>query len=288
MNWELTFIKALQAVASPFLDLFFRAVGELGGDIFWLMAIFALFSLGRKKQALSLSALLLTSFYTSYALKYVVGRPRPPLELQRLGPRTDPSMPSTHATEAASNLGYVARESRRRWAYLACSVLAGLAGLSRVYFGLHWPTDVLAGFGLGLLVLASYIGLIEEAAKGLLKGLEGHRAARALLALLTVLVGLLAMFLTPSYWGRPSAYIGGLISGVFLGALLPDQAKPRNPRDLGNLLRTVFSCLIGLLGLAFSYVFLAGLLQFAGSALAGLWASWAGPKVLWAGKRSRA
>ena len=288
MNWELAFIKALQAMASPLLDLFFRAVGELGGDVVWLMVIFALFSLGRRRQALGLSVLLLTSFYASYALKYAIGRPRPPLELQRLGPRTDPSMPSTHATEAASNLGYVAREYRRKRAYLACSTLAVLAGLSRVYFGLHWPTDVLAGFGLGLLVLALYAVLAEGAASGSIGALEADRAAKALLASLAVAVGLLAMFFTPPYWGRPSTYIGGLVSGVFLGALLSGRVEARNPRDPGDFFRTFLSCLVGLLGLAFSYAFLTGLPQFIGSALTGLWGSWMGPKVLWAGKRSRA
>ncbi len=285
MGWELAFIKALQSIANPLLDAFFRAVGELGGDVFWLAVIFLLFPLGRRKQALSLSVLLLSSFYLSYALKYAIMRPRPPPDLQRLGPRTDPSMPSTHSAEAVSNLGYVARELRRKWSYVACALLAILAGLSRVYFGLHWPTDVLAGLGLGLLVLSSYLLLAE---KPLGKAIKARWELRVLFLPLPLALGVAAMLLTPPCWGRPSAYIGGLITGVFLGVLLPRQPSKRNPRDVVELLKALSSCAIGLVGLALAYLFLSGLLQFLGSALVGLWASWIGPYVLWArGRRAK-
>jgi len=271
-------IKAFQAIANPFLDALFRALGELGGDIVWLTVIFAFLALGRRREGLGLAFLVLTGFYVSYSLKYAIGRPRPPVELQRYGgPRTDPSMPSTHATEAASNLGFLARETRGRKAYLAFSILAVLTGLSRVYFGLHWPTDVLAGLALGLALLASYVFLVEGFLWSRLRSLWTRRHR---LVPLAILMGILLALITPPYWGRPSTYIGGLVAGLFSGSLLARGGR-RDHRDLMNVFKTILSCSVGLLGLAISYALLSGPVQFLGAMLTGLWASWLGPTVRW-------
>jgi undecaprenyl-diphosphatase len=88
-------------------------------------------------------------------MKAAVGRPRP-LLWPRLVEVSSLSFPSGHALAGMSLyplLGWIALRSRPRgqWAGFACGVLVGVfIGLGRLYLGVHWPSDVLAGWGLGL------------------------------------------------------------------------------------------------------------------------------------------
>src|SRR5690606_30000981 len=93
----------------------------------------------------------------SALLKVFYDRPRPDL-VQHLVEVTSMSFPSGHSLLAASvypTLGaVVAQLSRRRrvkfYVMAAALTLMVLIGVSRVYLGVHYPTDVLAGWVVGL------------------------------------------------------------------------------------------------------------------------------------------
>lgn len=88
--------------------------------------------------------------------KYWVGRPRPEL-VDHLVQVTGLSFPSGHATNSAiiylTLAGLVAQVTHgravRRYVLGLAVVLVGAIGVSRVYLGVHWPSDVLAGWCAG-------------------------------------------------------------------------------------------------------------------------------------------
>ncbi|KTT71114.1 hypothetical protein NS334_11080 [Sphingomonas endophytica] len=88
--------------------------------------------------------------------KYWVGRPRPEL-VDHLVQVTGLSFPSGHATNSAITYltlaGLVAQVTHgravRRYVLGLAVVLVGAIGVSRVYLGVHWPSDVLAGWCAG-------------------------------------------------------------------------------------------------------------------------------------------
>ncbi len=98
-------------------------------------------------------------------MKPAVGRPRPPLALHLIGV-SGAAFPSGHATLAVAFWGALAlvlssgrsvRTGVLLWS--AAGTIALLVGLSRLYLGVHWLTDVLGGYALGglwLCVLAAF------------------------------------------------------------------------------------------------------------------------------------
>jgi undecaprenyl-diphosphatase len=92
--------------------------------------------------------------------KTLVTHNHPPLGMHLI-PETDASFPSGHATDATAvyvTLAlvvaiFVLRRPLLRCAcVLSSALLAGAVGVSRLVLGVHWPTDVLAGWSLGISV----------------------------------------------------------------------------------------------------------------------------------------
>jgi undecaprenyl-diphosphatase len=122
-------------------------------------------------------------------LKELVNRPRPSVDLVHVYVKVvGDSFPSGHAFMSASILGGVfllADELlEARWAVrLLRSLLVALVmaiGASRVYLGVHWASDVIGGFLLGLLALAAVARFHEgRLARRSAEGEGTEAAARA-------------------------------------------------------------------------------------------------------------
>jgi undecaprenyl-diphosphatase len=102
-------------------------------------------------------AALAGGFVLSMALKYGFDRPRPEAEHQLYATVTS-SFPSGHAMNSAVVyltlavlLASLEKEKRFKAFFIVVALaLTGLVGLSRVVLGVHYPTDVLAGWSAGL------------------------------------------------------------------------------------------------------------------------------------------
>lgn len=162
----------LHARATDPLTDFFEAVTTLGNGIVLagVTAIAAYLLLRRRHRREG--ALIVLAFVgaeiVSYSLKLGFRRDRP-FFTDPLATESTFSFPSGHATVSLAVYGalavVVARRLRGRRAELACfavaAVLIGLIGFSRLYLGVHFLTDVLAGFAAGTAWLAACVVTLD-------------------------------------------------------------------------------------------------------------------------------
>lgn len=155
----------------PFLDATMPVITHLGlGNLIGIgMAmVLLLFQRTRKIGGMLAIAFLLGFVCCNLTLKPLIGRIRPfdyvADVLHHPDIRThllvsapcDGSFPSGHAVFAFIWASVLWQQAKRPWGYLAC-VIAVLIAFSRVYLFVHWPSDVIAGAGLG--VLCGIIGV---------------------------------------------------------------------------------------------------------------------------------
>lgn len=140
--------------------------GHSGDSWFWLLGLLLAFWLGdetwRRLAIVMIAGILLTAVIV-LLIKFSVRRQRPEGEWGQIYRRADPhSFPSGHAARALM-LAIVALGLGPGWLGWLLIVWAPLVGLARVATGLHYVSDVLAGWLLGLvmgLVTFQLAGLI--------------------------------------------------------------------------------------------------------------------------------
>ncbi len=143
-------------LSNLFFDFIMPVISRIGdGPILFAVSLVLLFSKKRELKLLGLIMLagLTVSFYFVSGLKELVARPRPFLVLTDvflLAKEKSMSFPSNHA--AASFMAATTLAAYfKRYAAVFYSFAAAVA-VSRVYMGVHYPSDVLAGAGLGIAV----------------------------------------------------------------------------------------------------------------------------------------
>jgi undecaprenyl-diphosphatase len=113
---------------------------------------------GRGDLAAQLMVTVVGSLILNAALKDAFGRPRPELWSHR-GQYQWAAYPSGHAIVGVAVFFTIAlilhREREWRWPFVAATMLLLVNLYSRLYLGVHWPTDVLGGLLVGLAWLAA-------------------------------------------------------------------------------------------------------------------------------------
>lgn len=163
LDWLLTLdggiLLWIQAhLRAPGLDCavsFYTTLGNAGLLFLAAAAVMLCFKKTRKAGAAALLAMVIGLICTNLILKHLVSRPRPWLEvagLTALVTENDPnSFPSGHTTAAFAFASALWRTAPDKWMRRTALVCAVLMGLSRLYVGVHYPSDVLVGVLVGLL-----------------------------------------------------------------------------------------------------------------------------------------
>lgn len=154
---ELRFLDFLQTIHTPLLDKILAFITSLGNvGIIWIVLAVVLLILPktRKTGIIVAAALLMDLVLCNLILKNLVARMRPydvntAIAILIKKP-LDFSFPSGHtaASFAAMTALFLAKMKK---AWIAALILAVLIAFSRLYFYVHYPTDVLGGAVVGIL-----------------------------------------------------------------------------------------------------------------------------------------
>jgi undecaprenyl-diphosphatase len=161
--WDIPVLQALHTTARPEWEPFVRGVTKLGvlWGVFPVATTIALLMIYQKRwrSFLYLVITLSSSSLLNRIAKLLMHRERPNL-WEAFSPELDYAFPSGHAMSSMTLvvvLVLLAWSSRWCWwALVLGSVYVGTIGWTRLYLGVHYPSDILAGW---LLALAWAVGL---------------------------------------------------------------------------------------------------------------------------------
>lgn len=149
-------LQIQQHLRTDMLTPLMKFVTFLGnGGWFWILCAVVLLAIPktRKTGYAAVLSLIFGVIVTNLLLKNIVARPRPFAEIEALIPLiakpTDFSFPSGHTT-ASFAVALVMLRMLPKKIGIPAVVLAALVAFSRLYLGVHYPTDVLVGFVVAL------------------------------------------------------------------------------------------------------------------------------------------
>ncbi len=227
MQFQIDSITALQSAQG--LTPFMRAMTFLGNEEFFLLLLPLFYLCVDARLGIRLGLLVLLGDALNNIVKMALGLPRPYWMDARVRPlaiETSYGLPSSHAQNTASVWFFFAALLHRPWAWLASACLVLLISLSRVYLGVHFWTDILGGWILGVLFLLAFLRFAPPLQAWFTKqGLPRQITMTTGLVLVLLLLGIGARAVsagtaTDAAWGRYASEAGDLDALIGrLGAL---------------------------------------------------------------------
>ena len=146
--------------SSPSLDLPFKIITFMGNEGFFILVLPFIYWCVDRRTGVRLSILFLFSAYVNSATKVFAGQPRPfeyDNRVKQIVSAGGGGLPSGHTQGTLVFWGYLALRFKKPLLWVIAGVLIILIPLSRLYLGVHFPTDLLGGYFIGAILLLLYL-----------------------------------------------------------------------------------------------------------------------------------
>ncbi len=279
LDWGIEVVLWFQQF-SPGLDLPFKSLTFLGDLEFFLIFMPLIYWCCDRATGARLLILFLISAYLNAIAKALLDQPRPfqyDPRVKPLVPASGGGLPSGHTQGAVVVWGYLAARVRQAWMWGLAGFLMVAIPISRVYLGVHFPTDLIGGYILGAVLLVVYLQFASKAETWLVrKGIAWQLIVAAFLPIVFILIS-------------PAGAVNSLnAAGILLG-FAPGLILERRWIKFcsgGSLVRRLLRFVVGLivifviwmgLKMAFSGWEPASLYRVVRYALVGLWGGFGAP-----------
>lgn len=284
-----------------------QAITALGYEEFFVLLLPTLYWCFDQMVGLRLGMVLLLGNIANTFFKFLFHNGRPYWISETVEDYTHErsfGLPSGHAQIAASVWGWLAVEVKKKWFTTITIILIFLIGLSRLYLGVHFLSDVLLGWVLGGLLVWAFSAWYKPVGDWLR---QRSLTLKLILILVStiVLIGLVLgvrweniSWEMPADWaalaGEADPYnlegiitLGGTWMGMLSGFVLLTSAKGHFMAGQGGW-RRIVRFIVGMVGVLIFYLglgqvfpdganFISYALRFIRYTLIGLWISWVGP-----------
>lgn len=161
-------LRFFETVRNPVFDAFFGAITYLGSEIGLIVLALLFFWCIDKREGYYLFLVGFVGTLLNQFLKIVCRIPRPwvaypdfkPVESAVEG-ATGYSFPSGHTQASVGLFGGIAYGTKTKWVRILTVALAVLIPISRMYLGVHYPTDVLASVAIALALIFLFRPLVR-------------------------------------------------------------------------------------------------------------------------------
>lgn len=157
--------ELVRSLECGFFDTYFVWITKLGNESTIIILVIVLLLLLKNRYRMLMVMMPLTSVISNQAIKYTIRRPRP--EVLKLIKQGGYSFPSGHSMISVAVYGlliyWVVKNIKNKYLkYGLCTLLVlliGSIGISRIYVGVHYASDVLGGFLLATAELMLLVNL---------------------------------------------------------------------------------------------------------------------------------
>lgn len=211
LNWGIALILTMQSWGDWLIGPMnlFTFTGNAG---FYLLVLPIIYWCWNSRLGLRIAILFLLGQALNLLLKVAIHDPRPywidPRVRLLTGPESSFGIPSGHSQNAVAIWGMLAVHLAKSWAWTAAALLIFCIGLSRMYLGVHFPTDVFAGWAVGILGLLLFLRLERPAVCHFSKLSESFQIAVLFaISLALILIGAFIVAHVGSNWQLPAAWV---------------------------------------------------------------------------------
>lgn len=228
-------IRFVQSFHTPLFDSLAQAITMVGEDTFFIILALVIIWCINKKEGWHLGLIALSSGALNAGIKQIFKIQRPiggeDIRSLRLETAGGYSFPSGHTQFTASIWTKLALMVKGHWFSILAAILIVLVGLSRIYLGVHYLSDVIAGLIIGILwalIFDKILTWMEE-------------RPESLLVLSALILASLPFFLNADYFK-----IAGTLVGLLLGGYL--EKRYLHFQEKAPLLIQIIKVLSGLIG----------------------------------------
>ena len=165
----MSFLYFLENLRNPLLDTFFSTATHLGEETFFILLGLIFFWCIDKKQGYYLLSVGFIGTVLNQFLKLLFRIPRPWVKDQNFtivesarAEATGYSFPSGHTQSSVGVFGGIAKWNKNKLLRIICIIICVLVPISRMYLGVHTPSDVLVSLGIALVLIFGIYPIIKN------------------------------------------------------------------------------------------------------------------------------